>query len=105
MPHPLNDPTEFGSLGDLHGISRKEGWGLDYCVVLREADEMMRGQMEEMVQYELLFHVTFIIFIVILEGYACCKQLVRNSTSTAMKKGKTCMLIFHNKGAMDSSIT
>ena len=25
MPHPLNDPTEFGSLVDLHGISRKEG--------------------------------------------------------------------------------
>ena len=25
VPHPLNDPTEFGSLGDLHGISRKEG--------------------------------------------------------------------------------
>ena len=26
VPHPLNDPTEFGSLADLHGISRKEGW-------------------------------------------------------------------------------
>ena len=26
VPHPLNDPTEFGSLGDLHGISRKEGF-------------------------------------------------------------------------------
>ncbi|XP_071488373.1 uncharacterized protein [Diadema antillarum] len=26
VPHPLNDPTEFGSLGDLHGISRKEGY-------------------------------------------------------------------------------
>ena len=26
MPHPLNDPTEFGSLVDLHGISRKEGY-------------------------------------------------------------------------------
>ena len=25
-PHPLNDPTEFGSLGDLYGISRKEGY-------------------------------------------------------------------------------
>lgn len=24
--HPLNDPTEFGSLADLHGISRKEGY-------------------------------------------------------------------------------
>ena len=23
--HPLNDPTEFGSLSDLYGISRKEG--------------------------------------------------------------------------------
>lgn len=26
IPHPLNDPTEFGSLIDLHGISRKEGY-------------------------------------------------------------------------------
>ncbi|XP_071842804.1 uncharacterized protein [Apostichopus japonicus] len=26
VPHPLNDPTEFGSLGDLHVISRKEGY-------------------------------------------------------------------------------
>lgn len=25
-PHPLNDPTAFGSLHDLHGISRKEGY-------------------------------------------------------------------------------
>ncbi|ELT97006.1 hypothetical protein CAPTEDRAFT_174475 [Capitella teleta] len=25
-PHPLNDPTEFGSMADLHGISRKEGY-------------------------------------------------------------------------------
>eukprot|EP00043_Microstomoeca_roanoka_P008807 m.84615 g.84615 ORF g.84615 m.84615 type:complete len:617 (-) comp14393_c7_seq2:1547-3397(-) len=24
--HPLNDPTEFGSLSDLYGISRKEGY-------------------------------------------------------------------------------
>ena len=26
VPHPLNDPNEFGSLGDLFGISRKEGY-------------------------------------------------------------------------------
>ena len=26
VPHPLNDPNEFGSLADLHGISRKEGY-------------------------------------------------------------------------------
>ncbi|XP_069750899.1 glucuronokinase with putative uridyl pyrophosphorylase isoform X2 [Narcine bancroftii] len=26
IPHPLNDPTEFGSLQDLHGISQKEGY-------------------------------------------------------------------------------
>lgn len=26
VPHPLNDPTVFGSLQDLHGISRKEGY-------------------------------------------------------------------------------
>ena len=26
MLHPLNDPTEFGSLSDLYGISRREGW-------------------------------------------------------------------------------
>ena len=26
--HPLNDPTEFGSLSDLYGISRKEGYGM-----------------------------------------------------------------------------
>lgn len=25
-PHPLNDPTSFGSLQDLHGISLKEGY-------------------------------------------------------------------------------
>ncbi|CAD5123705.1 DgyrCDS12026 [Dimorphilus gyrociliatus] len=25
-PHPLNDPTEFGSLWDLHAISRREGY-------------------------------------------------------------------------------
>lgn len=25
LPHPLNDPTEFGSLQDLYCISRKEG--------------------------------------------------------------------------------
>lgn len=25
-PHPLNDPTTFGSLQDLYGISRKEGY-------------------------------------------------------------------------------
>ncbi len=25
-PHPLCDPTEFGSLADLHGISSKEGY-------------------------------------------------------------------------------
>ena len=24
--HPLNDPTEFGSLADLHAISRQEGY-------------------------------------------------------------------------------
>ena len=23
QPHPLNDPTEFGSLADLHGITSK----------------------------------------------------------------------------------
>lgn len=26
LPHPLNDPNEFGSLADLHGISRQEGY-------------------------------------------------------------------------------
>ena len=26
VPHPLNDPNEFGSLADLYGISRKEGY-------------------------------------------------------------------------------
>ncbi|KAM9453774.1 glucuronokinase with putative uridyl pyrophosphorylase isoform 1-T1 [Salvelinus alpinus] len=26
LPHPLNDPTEFGSLQDLYCISRKEGY-------------------------------------------------------------------------------
>ncbi|XP_023345384.1 glucuronokinase 1 [Eurytemora carolleeae] len=26
QPHPLNDPTEFGSLADLHGITSKEGY-------------------------------------------------------------------------------
>eukprot|EP00927_Polykrikos_kofoidii_P042980 TRINITY_DN37037_c0_g2_i1.p1 TRINITY_DN37037_c0_g2~~TRINITY_DN37037_c0_g2_i1.p1 ORF type:complete len:645 (+),score=77.34 TRINITY_DN37037_c0_g2_i1:124-2058(+) len=26
VPHPLNDPNEFGSLSDLHCISRKEGY-------------------------------------------------------------------------------
>lgn len=26
MLHPLNDPTEFGSLSDLYGISRREGY-------------------------------------------------------------------------------
>jgi len=26
LPHPLNDPTEFGSLGDLYGISKKDGY-------------------------------------------------------------------------------
>ncbi|KAJ1175301.1 hypothetical protein NDU88_000589 [Pleurodeles waltl] len=26
LPHPLNDPTEFGSLQDLYHISRKEGY-------------------------------------------------------------------------------
>ncbi|KAK8403266.1 hypothetical protein O3P69_000414 [Scylla paramamosain] len=26
IPHPLNDPTEFGSMADLHGISTKEGY-------------------------------------------------------------------------------
>ncbi|XP_064394355.1 uncharacterized protein LOC135341672 isoform X2 [Halichondria panicea] len=26
IPHPLNDPTEFGSLSDLYGVSRKEGY-------------------------------------------------------------------------------
>nr|CAB3254094.1 transcription factor protein [Phallusia mammillata] len=26
MPHPLNDPTSFGSMGDLYGISKKEGY-------------------------------------------------------------------------------
>lgn len=26
IPHPLCDPTEFGSLTDLHGISAKEGY-------------------------------------------------------------------------------
>lgn len=26
IPHPLNDPTEFGSLGDLCGVSRLEGY-------------------------------------------------------------------------------
>ena len=25
-PHPLNDPMDFGSLSDLHGISLKEGY-------------------------------------------------------------------------------
>eukprot|EP00911_Craspedida_sp_UC1_P002995 UC1_evm5s2186 len=25
-PHPLNDPSEFGSLADLYGISRQEGY-------------------------------------------------------------------------------
>eukprot|EP00760_Papus_ankaliazontas_P014352 PhM_4_TR16066/c0_g1_i1/m.42066/K16190/GLCAK; glucuronokinase len=26
VPHPLHDPSEFGSLSDLHGISNKEGY-------------------------------------------------------------------------------
>lgn len=26
IPHPLNDPTEFGSMSDLYGISDKEGY-------------------------------------------------------------------------------
>nr|XP_045582385.1 probable glucuronokinase 2 isoform X1 [Procambarus clarkii] len=26
IPHPVNDPTEFGSLSDLYGISDKEGY-------------------------------------------------------------------------------
>eukprot|EP00049_Salpingoeca_infusionum_P014756 m.279516 g.279516 ORF g.279516 m.279516 type:complete len:623 (-) comp15744_c0_seq8:190-2058(-) len=26
VPHPLNDPASFGSLGDLHGISSQEGY-------------------------------------------------------------------------------
>ncbi|CAL4069800.1 unnamed protein product [Meganyctiphanes norvegica] len=26
IPHPLNDPTEFGSLADLYGISSREGY-------------------------------------------------------------------------------
>ena len=26
VPHPLCDPTEFGSLADLHGISSREGY-------------------------------------------------------------------------------
>ena len=26
IPHPLNDPTEFGSMADLYGISTKEGY-------------------------------------------------------------------------------
>ncbi len=32
IPHPICDPTEFGSLADLHGISDKEGYlgGLRY---------------------------------------------------------------------------
>ena len=25
IPHPLYDPTDFGSLSDLDGITRKEG--------------------------------------------------------------------------------
>lgn len=26
IPHPLNDPTSFGNLADLHVISKKEGY-------------------------------------------------------------------------------
>ena len=26
IPHPICDPTEFGSLADLYGISEKEGY-------------------------------------------------------------------------------
>jgi len=26
VPHPLNDPNEFGGLGDLHAISKVEGY-------------------------------------------------------------------------------
>ncbi|KAK8738551.1 hypothetical protein OTU49_003931 [Cherax quadricarinatus] len=26
IPHPVNDPTEFGSMSDLYGISDKEGY-------------------------------------------------------------------------------
>ena len=26
IPHPLNDPNTFGSLGDLYGVSRHEGY-------------------------------------------------------------------------------
>ena len=31
MSHPLNDPTEFGGLMDLHGISEREGSVSLYC--------------------------------------------------------------------------
>ena len=38
IPHPLCDPTEFGSLADLHGISCKEGYlgGLRLLQVIQQ---------------------------------------------------------------------
>ena len=39
VPHPLCDPTEFGSLADLHGISSREGYlgGLRLLQVLTQS--------------------------------------------------------------------
>jgi len=37
IPHPLCDPTEFGSLADLHGIYGRDGYlgGLRLLQVLK----------------------------------------------------------------------
>ncbi len=42
IPHPLCDPTEFGSLADLHGISSKEGYlgGLRLLQVIERRAEL-----------------------------------------------------------------
>ncbi|KAG9352708.1 hypothetical protein JZ751_021122 [Albula glossodonta] len=39
LPHPLNDPTEFGSLQDLFCISRKEGYNTNHILPILLEDE------------------------------------------------------------------
>lgn len=81
VPHPLNDPTEFGSLQDLFCISRKEG-----CVYKVSTLDLMTDVYVPTCSTCCLFYYP-------LKGtwevWGCCRQPARSSTSSAPNKGET----------------
>ncbi len=87
VPHPLNDPTTFGSLSDLFVTSRKEGY---VCPVYTcEYMLLMFGLLFKHVWLELC--TVYVFDAAIWVACDCCKQLARSSFSTVQTEGEACV--------------